>query len=414
MTEGQDIFEKYRRENFEGEYLYIGPDEWQEIKDSYPKDVVKEKLAEIAMTYPPPFVNITEEDAISEYRRLKTVRYNEMIKTDESWFPRKAEAPKYSLEYDGSPVLIKRYNGGNKASDFFQQKNRWEVSGSQGPGPLRTWRNHKFMTSLMGALYSLKMTEVSANTLRVCLSLRKYTASQFKPAVAKTLYDYFKAETIIDFSMGWGDRLCGFYASDYGKKYIGLDPKEDNHPIYQKQAEFYKKHNGFFEHEREHVFHCNPAEDFDFSIYKDQVDLIFTSPPYFNVERYSEEESQSWMRYKTIDVWNEHFLHKALGNMIQTLKKGGIMAINISDVFSTSGTERTYLSIVNPMNEYLESQGLIYKGCIGMEMAKRPNSGGAGMARENEVNKWSEESLEAAEETKDQKFGEPIWIFQKD
>jgi len=48
-----------------------------------------------------------------------------------------------------------------------------------------------------------------------------------------------------------------------------------------------------------------------------------------------------------------------------------------------------------------------------MEMAKRPNSGGAGMARENEVNKWSEESLEAAEETKDQKFGEPIWVFEK-
>ena len=111
MTEGQDIFEKYRRENFEGEYLYIGPDEWQEIKDTFPKDVVKEKLAEIAMTYPPPFVNITEEDAISEYRRLKTVRYNEMIKTDEAWFPRKAEAPKYSLEYNGEPILIKRYNG---------------------------------------------------------------------------------------------------------------------------------------------------------------------------------------------------------------------------------------------------------------------------------------------------------------
>jgi len=414
MTNGEDIFEKYKKDNSNLEYLHIPKNEWEEIKEMYPKDEVKAKLAEVAMSWPPPFVNITEQDAINEYRRLKTVRYNEMIKTDEEWFPRKAEAPKYSLEYNGSPVLIKRYNGGNKASDFFHQKNRWEVSGSQGPGPLRTWRNIKFMTSLMGALYSLKMDEVSAKTLRTCLSLRKYTASQFKPAVAKTIYDYFKSETIMDFSMGWGDRLCGFYASNYGKKYIGLDPKEDNHPIYEKQAEFYKKHNGFFEHDREHIFHCNPVEDFDFSPYKDQVDLIFTSPPYFNIEKYSEEESQSWMRYKTIDVWNTHFLHKALGNMIQTLKSGGTMLINISDVFSTSGKERTYLSIVNPMNEYLESQGLNYKGCIGMAMAKRPNSGGAGMARENELNNWSDESLESAEETKDQKFGEPCWVFQKD
>ena len=28
------------------------------------------------------------------------------------------------------------------------------------------------------------------------------------------------------------------------------------------------------------------------------------------------------------------------------------------------------------MCEFLESKGLTYKGCIGMEMAKRPNSGG--------------------------------------
>lgn len=408
--ESLDYFDKFYGMS---PYLEINKEEWEYIKKTFPQEFVKEKLADIAMSYPPPFVDITEQDAINEYRRLKKVRYHEMIKTDEEWFARKSEAPNYYLKYDGVPALIKRYNGGNKASDFFQQKNRWEVSGHGYPGPIRTWTNYKFMVSLMGALYSLKMEEVTSSTLRVCLSLRKYIASQFKPAVAKTLYDYFKGETILDFSMGWGDRLCGFYASEYGKKYIGLDPKVDNHPIYEKQAEFYKKHNGWFEHEREHIFHAQPAEDFDFSIYKDQVDLVFTSPPYFDIERYSSDDTQSWIRYKTIDSWNTNFLHKALGNMIQTLKKGGIMAINISDIFSSSGGGRTYLSIVNPMNEYLESRGLVYKGCIGMEMAKRPNSGGAGMARKNDINNWSEESLEAAKETKDQKFGEPIWIFQK-
>ena len=28
------------------------------------------------------------------------------------------------------------------------------------------------------------------------------------------------------------------------------------------------------------------------------------------------------------------------------------------------------------MNDYIKSQGLIYRGCIGMEMTKRFNSGG--------------------------------------
>ena len=408
----QDIREHFRQFRGMIPYLEINEQQWEYIKNTYPKEDVREILAEVAMEYPLPLVEMTEDDAITEYKRLKTVRWNEMIEEQE-WFPRKAEAERYYLTYEGKPQLFKRYNGGNKASDFFHQLNRWSISGSQGPGPVRTWENHKFMVSLMGALYSLKLDRVDRKTLRLCLSLRKYTASQFKPSVAKAIYDYFKAETILDFSMGWGDRLCGFYASDYGKTYIGLDPRKENHPIYEEQIKFYEKHNGFFEHDREAIMYCNPAEDFDFTPYHDKVDLIFTSPPYFNVEKYSDDETQSWVRYKTIDVWNKEFLHKALERMIPTLKKGGIMAINISDVFSTSGSERTYLSIVNPMCDFLVEQGLTYKGCIGMEMAKRPNSGGAGMARENEVNNWSEESLEAAEETKDKKFGEPIWIFQK-
>lgn len=394
-------------------YFSISEEEWSHIKATYPKNEVKLELAKVCMTYPLPLVDITEQDAINEYRRLKTVRWNELL-IEEEWFPRKAVlSDKFPITYNNSQWLFKRYNGGNKASDFFHQLNRWGISGSQGPGPVRTWGSLKFMTSLMGALYSLKMDKVDANSLRVCLSLRKYTASQFKPSVAVSLYDYFKAETILDFSMGWGDRLCGFYASEFGKHYIGIDPREENHPIYKEQQKFYEKHNGFFEHKRTTEFHITPAEDFDFSPYKNTVDLIFTSPPYFNIEKYSDSDTQSWVRYKEIDIWNKEFLHKALGNMIQTLKSGGTMAINISDVFSTSGKERTYLSIVSPMCDFLSEQGMIYKGTIGMAMAKRPNSGGAGMARENKLNNWSDTSLENAEETKDKTFGEPIFIFIK-
>lgn len=394
-------------------YLNITEEQWVHIKDTYPKDDVKLELAKCAMTYPLPLVNITEQDAIDEYSRLKGVRWHEMLKEVE-WFPRKAElSDDYPITMDGNYMLFKRYNGGNKASDFFHQLNRWQVSGSQGPGPVRTWGNVKYMTSLMGALYSLKMDKVDSSALRVCLSLRKYTCSQFKPSVAKSIYDYFKAETILDFSMGWGDRLCGFYASEYGKHYIGLDPRLENHPIYVEQDKFYKKHNGFFEHTRSTEFHKEPAEDFDYTPYTNTVDLIFTSPPYFSVERYSHDDTQSWVRYKEIDIWNKEFLHKALGKMIPTLKIGGKLVVNISDVYGTSGKERAYLSIVKPMCEFLTEQGLLYKGCIGMELAKRPNSGGAGKAKETEVNNWSEETLKSAEETKDIQFGEPCWIFEK-
>ena len=113
-------------------------------------------------------------------------------------------------------------------------------------------------------------------------------------------------------------------------------------------------------------------EDFDYGEYQNYFDVVFTSPPYFSVERYSHDDTQSWVRYKNIDVWNEHFLHKALGKIIPTVKKGGI-AVNIADVYTNSSwsTDRQWLEITNPMGDFLTSQGLTYKGCIGMEMGKK-------------------------------------------
>jgi hypothetical protein len=45
-------------------------------------------------------------------------------------------------------------------------------------------------------------------------------------------------------------------------------------------------------------------------------------------------------------------------------------------------------------------------------MAKRPNSGGAGTAKDE--SQYKEETLKLAEETKDKRFCEPIWVFSKD
>ena len=44
------------------------------------------------------------------------------------------------------------------------------------------------------------------------------------------------------------------------------------------------------------------TEDFDYSEYENYFDVVFTSPPYFSVERYSHDDTQSWVRYKNIDA----------------------------------------------------------------------------------------------------------------
>ena len=402
-----DYFDKFY--NMEP-YLEINEKEWEYVKETFDKEDVKESLAKVAMTYPLPYPNLTKKSAYKDFMKLKGMKWNEIM-VEGDWYAREGTQYTYDLKYDGKPLYFRRLNAGNTASNYFQIRNRWSVDGSVSPGPKRTWENEKFMTTLMGSAYSLKMPKITKNILRTMIGLRKYICSQFKPNVAKIIYDMFEAETILDFSMGWGDRLAGFYASEHGKHYVGLDPRKENHPIYKEQSEFYQKHLGFFEHNRKCDFHCSPAEDFDFAPYKEHFDMVFTSPPYFSVERYSYDDTQSWVRYKDIDDWNKDFLHSTLGNLWDSIKVGGYLLVNISDVYSNAkwSTDRGWLEICNPMNDYLSKLGT-YQGCIGMELAKRPNSGGAGTAKSYEGSVWTEKSLENKE---DKKFGEPIWVWKK-
>lgn len=395
-------------------YLYIDNKEWEYIKNTFNKDDVKESLAKVAMTYGLPYADISEKEAKNEYLKLKGIRCNELF-VEGDWFPRKASESKYPLTFEGKQQYVRRLNIGNSASNHFQQANRWSVDGTTSPGPKRTWENYEFMVTLMGGLYSLKMNDVSKNSLRVCLGLRKYICSQFKPNVAKVLYDYVQAKNVLDISAGWGDRLTGFYASEYGKHYVGIDPRKENHPIYEAQSEFYSKHNGWFESEKKATFHCSPAEDMDYSEYEDYFDIVFSSPPYFNVERYSYDDTQSWVRYKNIDAWNKQFLHKTIEKAWPTIRKGGYLAINIADVYATSqGDGRSYQEITNPMNDFIsEYSDSEYVGCLGMEMAKRPGSIGAGMMIESDSDRFTDESKQKAEESEGKTFCEPVWVWKK-
>ena len=228
------------------------------------------------------------------------------------------------------------------------------------------------------------------------------------------MYDYFDVKNVLDFSMGWGDRLAGFYASPKTELYVGVDPRKENHPIYEQQARYYDSHLTFFETKKTTKFHQEAAEDFDFSDYHDTFDIIFTSPPYFCVERYGNDDNQSWVRYKSIDSWNTQFLHKAIDNMWPTLKSGGLLCINISDVYTNHSwsSDRRWLKICDPMNDFIdEYRDSEYRGCIGMEMAKRPNSAGAGTAKDTK--QYSDKLIKLAEETKNKRFCEPIWIWEK-
>jgi hypothetical protein len=119
------------------------------------------------------------------------------------------------------------------------------------------------------------------------------------------------------------------------------------------------------------------------------------------------------VRYKDIDDWNEQFLQKALGNIWETIKPGGYLLVNISDVNASSKGKKSkgWLPICDPMNDFLDTlKDSEYQGCIGYEMAKRPNCIGVGTAK---VTEEANRNPEYILPEKEGLFGEPIWIWKK-
>ena len=64
---------------------------------------------------------------------------------------------------------------------------------------------------------------------------------------------------------------------------------------------------------------------------KNSIDLCFTSPPYFDWEKYSEEETQSYKKYPEAKDWLDGFLWNTMDRCHYGLKSGGILAMNVAN-----------------------------------------------------------------------------------
>ena len=82
-------------------YLEIKPSEWAHIKDTFDKEDVKESLAKVAMTYPMPTMEMTEEDCRKDFNKLKGTWVHDILR-EGKWFARSEEGYEWPLLYNGS------------------------------------------------------------------------------------------------------------------------------------------------------------------------------------------------------------------------------------------------------------------------------------------------------------------------
>ena len=216
-------------------------------------------------------------------------------------------------------------------------------------------------------------------------------AVNFPPMTAKYLYERFtddikSQETIkiFDPSSGWGGRILGAMScrDDRNILYIGTDPNPDNFfddgsSKYSSVADFYNtetyRGNPFFSSTNNYEIYQLGSEeiqhDENFQKHKGTLDLVFTSPPYFNREAYSEDENQSYKKYgSSYDSWRDGFLRPTLKTCVDWLKDDRYLLWNIADIKLKDG----YLPLEEDSKNILEEYGMVYKYTLKMAMESMP------------------------------------------
>ncbi len=183
----------------------------------------------------------------------------------------------------------------------------------------------------------------------------------FKPQNARAIVEHLCPVMwgrVYDYSAGYGGRLLGITSSNMHYEYIGVDPNTET-------VERLNYLNSLIQNSGTIV--QNVSEEYQ----PEDIDCAFSSPPYFNLEKYSDEDTQCMVRYKTLDEWFDGYVAPTLQQIHRGLNREGVFATNIAD-YKTSKEE---FAVCKRWIALAEKVGFKYQGMIRMLLNTRPGVG---------------------------------------
>lgn len=326
---------------------------------------------------------ISEGDVLS----LNVAPYRVTDATDfVEWFESNVDKDKY--DYWLCPVKEnKTYTGYNV--ELGKRKNL--IVDAAFDSPIRTKTNVDIDRS---NAYTIRLFKRGQKVFPVGLKAFRVSFCQyavnFPPLTARYLYERFTAHidkqdqiNIYDPSSGWGGRLIGAMSVDVRRKihYIGTDPNTDHNTHdgrtkYHEIADFFNENvriDGtlYGDHHTYEMFQRGSeviGDDPRFQKYKGEIDMIFTSPPYFAKEVYSDDPEQSCHKFNQYEAWRDGFLRPTLETCVEYLKSDRYLLWNIAD----AAFDGELLPLEEDSCNILKSLGMEYVTTIKMTLAQMP------------------------------------------
>ena len=149
--------------------------------------------------------------------------------------------------------------------------------------------------------------------------------SVFDPVVCEIAYKWFNIQNGKVLDMFAGGSVRGIVANKLGYDYVGFD-------LRQEQV------NANYENAKElncdPAWYCDDSRNLDKYIENDSVDMLFTCPPYFDLEVYSDNPLDlSTMDYKDFEIAYQEIIQKG----VKALKNNRFAVMVVGDIRDKDG-----------------------------------------------------------------------------
>ncbi len=237
-----------------------------------------------------------------------------------------------SLSLEDIQCINGRSKLGCNFIDYYFFANRIETIGNKGINFFNFLENIEFykskkyiQTLLLFCEKNNRYVDSEIKRYYYCYGLCFGRINAFKITNAMQIYQQFKPLTVLDPFCGFGGRLTGALLLDIN--YIGIDTNIDLEQGYKKLlSDFGTKSKSVVQ------LFFQDCLQIDYSQFK--YDMVFTSPPYQNIEIYKHSEKRG------IDEWTQ-FYNSIFKLLWTNLKLGGTFIININ--------ETIYYSVLEPL-----------------------------------------------------------------
>ena len=200
-----------------------------------------------------------------------------------------------------------------------------------------------------------------------------YGVSNFRPIIAKYIYNKYLAgeisPTVYDFSAGWGARCLAAMSLRYN--YIGVDPLTSDN--INDMIKFYKDSKELNISGSYICYNVCSQDEVLYELLPDNIDLAFSCPPYFNLEVYSKDATQSYNQYSNYNDWLEYYWRPTIKICHNKLKDNGKLVFIIKDRYGKLNLKEGMEKIIFEEGfEFVES--LQYKTSVN-HLSNKVNTG---------------------------------------